>query len=184
MHFCMTAVRLCTFPRCGPRTGATSCVHKPGRSRSALYTRCTIPKTHTPVHQGMGSKLAQTAFSYTAVRLCTAPSPVPHQAPLAVYTNLEGSAAPCTLVVRLWKPTCQFTRPWGALWCKRHLHTPAVRLYISGTLVHSRAISCVHKPRRSRSALYINCTIVKTHMSVHQAMRSTVVQTASSYTRC
>ena len=58
------------------RTGATSCVHKPGRSRSALYTRCTIPKTHTPVQQAMGSTLAGTAINLHAVRLCTAPGPV------------------------------------------------------------------------------------------------------------
>ena len=46
------------------RTGTTSCVLKIERSHDSLYTR-TIPKTHTPVHQAMGSTLAQRAFLYT-----------------------------------------------------------------------------------------------------------------------
>ena len=46
-------------------TGTTSCVHKVVRSRTALYTKTMIPKTHMPVHQAMGSTLAQRAYLYT-----------------------------------------------------------------------------------------------------------------------
>ena len=43
------------------RTGATSCVHEPGRSRSAWYNRFMIWKMQTPFHLAMGSSLAQMA---------------------------------------------------------------------------------------------------------------------------
>ena len=127
-HFRTPAVRLYTAPGPVPRRSATSCVHKSGRSRGTSYTRCMIPKTHMPFHQAMGSTLVQTAFSYTRITCLYFAGPGPVQVPLAMYSNLGGAMAPCTLGVRFRKRTCQFTRQWEALWHKRNLHTPAVWL--------------------------------------------------------
>ena len=64
---CMALYTSNTFAR----TGATSYEHKPERSCATFYTRYTIPKTHMPVQQAMGSTRTLPESSYTCCKaLC------------------------------------------------------------------------------------------------------------------
>ena len=63
LYFRTHAVRVCIVPRSRTRT-----VHKlylPGRSRSALFTRCTTPRLHRSVQHTVFSYLQRTVVSYT-----------------------------------------------------------------------------------------------------------------------
>ena len=158
-HFCTSVVWLCTAPGPVHHSSATSCVHKSG-------SRCTIPKMLMPFHKPMGSTLVQTAFSYT--QLCTAPGPVHRRSAISCVHKPGRSRSALSTKCIFLKATRQFTRPLEALWRKQHFRTPAVRLCTALGPVHCRsATSCVNKSRRSRSALYTRCMILKTHMPVN-----------------
>ena len=101
-----------------------------------------------------------------------------------MYANMGGPVDSCTLDVRLRKYKRQFTRPWEAFSHNWNIRIHFVRLYISENWVQRGENSCVRKYGRSRSALYIKFTILNTLTPVHQAMASTLAQTAFSYTRC
>ena len=55
----------CTFPGSRARYRCHRLCTQSGRSRSTLYTICTITITRMPIHKAMGSTLTQTASSYT-----------------------------------------------------------------------------------------------------------------------
>ena len=130
----------------------------------------------------MGSTHAQTAFSYNR---CTDQYSFPKADALGSVHILCSPVAPCTVGVRFRKCPSHFTNVWGALKRKRHLRTPAVRI---STASQRRKAYLSHRfcthPGQSRSALYSNCKIWKTHKPLHQHMVSTHTQTELSYNRC
>ena len=61
-----------------------------GRSRGALYMRCTIPATCMAVHHPMENTLVPTAYSYTrCTDLYSSKTEDAVRLPQAVYTNWE-----------------------------------------------------------------------------------------------
>ena len=122
-YFSKHAILSCTAPGPPVPYNSTHCLHNYGRIRSTLYTRCTLPKTHMPVHLARLSTMMQTAYSSPAVLCFTGLGPV--HVPQAVHTNMGGPVDSCKPGVRFRRRTCQFTDRREALCRELHLRLPA-----------------------------------------------------------
>ena len=153
------------------RAGATSCVHEPGRSRSALYTRSMIPKTHMPVHQAMGSTLGQPKSSYTCCKsLYISGNWVQRGENSCVrkYGRSRGALYTKFTIPKMHTPVHQ---AMGCILAQMaSLYTCCTAVYTSNTFARTGATSYEHKCVRSRGALYTRCMIPKPHTPVHQSI--------------
>ena len=85
-HFCTPAVWSCIGLGCRDLYKLHYLCTQLGRSRSTLYTRCTIPKMHWPIDLARLSTLMLSAYSSPSVLCFTVSGPV--QVQLAVHTNI------------------------------------------------------------------------------------------------
>ena len=172
------------------------CVHKlhlPGRSRSALYNRFTIPRPLTSVLHTVDNNLKPTAFSYTCCteqysslkyypnsefRLCVHKLYLPGTSRSVLYNRCT-TPRPLTSVHHTednnLKPTAFLNTC-----CTDHYSSP--KYYPNSTLR-----LCVHKLYligTSHSALYNRCTTARPLTSVHHTVDNNLKPTAFSYTCC
>ena len=172
-------------PNSDPNSSIRLCVyklHQTLRTRSTLYTRCTMPRPLMDVNQAMPNNLLRKAFCTTNLQISTGPRSWTRTAhKVYVYTTctkLGGPVGPCIPGVGIPDRSRMLTRPWQTIYKERHFRAPPARICTAPkSRTRTTQLGCVcvykvHQTWRDRSALYTKCTTPRPLTDVYEAVEN------------